>query len=98
MNHSNIVFCVLVPLPFFIFQVLPADGMLFHDVQEPQFPKLCKEPKDPNGKRRRRRLGEDTVTEEDAEAACAHIKDPDDRKDCIYDVLATQDVDMVGAY
>ena len=78
-------------------QVLPDDGMLFHDIAEPQFPKRCIEPEDPRGERRRR-LGESGVTEEQAEAACASLKDEADRKDCIYDILATQDLEMVGAY
>ena len=78
-------------------QVLPAEHMLFHDVAEPQFPKRCIEPEDPRGERRRR-LDENSVSEEQAEAACARLKDPSDRKDCVYDILATQDLDMVGAY
>eukprot|EP00980_Cylindrotheca_fusiformis_P031200 scaffold25955_cov196-Cylindrotheca_fusiformis.AAC.1 len=51
-------------------QVLPAEPMLFHDVSEPQFPKRCLLPEDPRGERRRR-LDESTVSEEQAEAACA---------------------------
>jgi hypothetical protein len=78
-------------------QVLPVEDMLFHDVSAPQFPKKCIEPEDPRGDRRRR-LGEMTVTEEQAEAACARLKDAADRKDCVYDILATQDLAMVGAY
>lgn len=78
-------------------QVLPSEDMLFHDLSEPQFPKKCIEPEDPQGARRRR-LGEDSVTEDAAEAACASIADAADRKDCVYDILATQDLDMVGAY
>lgn len=78
-------------------QVLPSETMLFHVASDPQFPDRCIEPLDPRGERRRR-LGEVSVNEEQAEAACAHLKDPMDRKDCVYDVLATQDIDMVGAY
>jgi hypothetical protein len=78
-------------------QVLPFEHMLFHDVEQPQFPKKCLEPEDPRGDRRRR-LGESTISETEAENACASISDPLDRKDCIYDILATQDIDMVGAY
>jgi hypothetical protein len=78
-------------------QVLPSEIMLFHAVEDPQFPKKCIDPEDPRGERRRR-LGELTVTEEQADAACASIKDPLDRKDCVYDIIATQDLDMVGAY
>jgi hypothetical protein len=78
-------------------QVLPSEDMLFHDLSEPQFPKKCIEPEDPQGARRRR-LGENTVSEEDAEVTCASLQDAADRKDCVYDILATQDLDMVGAY
>jgi hypothetical protein len=77
-------------------QVLPAEPKLFHEVSHPQFPTKCVEPEDPRGERRRR-LDENTVTEEQAEAACAFLKDPLSRKDCVYDIVATQDLDMVGA-
>jgi hypothetical protein len=78
-------------------QVLPLDEMLFHSVEQPQFPKKCLEPEDPRGERQRR-LGESSITEEQAEDACSSLKDAADRKDCVYDVLATQDLDMVGAF
>ena len=78
-------------------QVLPSDGKLFHEVAQPQFPELCYLPEDPRGERIRR-LAESDITEEAAEEACAGLKDELDRKDCIYDILATQDMDMVGAY
>ena len=78
-------------------QFLPTDLMLFHKTEAPQFPKKCIEPEDPRGERRRR-LEESSVSIEDAEKACASLTDELDRKDCIYDILATQDMDMVGAY
>ena len=79
-------------------QVLPSDNMLFHDVSDPEFPKRCILPEDPRGERRRR-LAESTITTEEAEAACAKgLKNPIDIKDCVYDILATQDLDMVGAF
>jgi hypothetical protein len=78
-------------------QVLPHEIMLFHDISRPQFPEKCIEPEDPRGDRRRR-LGESSITEGQAEAACASIADPLERKDCVYDILATQDIGMVGAY
>jgi hypothetical protein len=78
-------------------QVLPAEVMIFHDISEPQFPQMCIDPEDPHGERRRR-LGESSVTEEQAEAACARIPDAADRKDCVYDILATQDIGMAGVY
>jgi hypothetical protein len=79
-------------------QLLPADDMLFHDTAEPQFPTRCILPEDPRGQRRRR-LEESSISEEEAEAACAKaLKDAADIKDCVYDVLATQDIAMVGAF
>eukprot|EP00980_Cylindrotheca_fusiformis_P010174 scaffold2263_cov139-Cylindrotheca_fusiformis.AAC.1 len=72
-------------------QVRPTDDMLFRHVEQPQFPKQCVEPEDPQGERRRR-LEESSVSEEDAEKACSAIEDPLDREDCIYDVLATQNI------
>jgi hypothetical protein len=78
-------------------QVFPYEDRLFHDISEPQFPKKCIEPEDPQGARRRR-LTENAVTEEQAEAECAGLMDSADRKDCVYDILATQDLDMVLAY
>ena len=78
-------------------QVIPSDEQIFHQVEQPQFPRKCIDPVDPRGERHRR-LGELSITEEKAEAACAHLESAEDRKDCVYDVLATQDIGMVGAY
>ncbi|KAL3935537.1 MAG: hypothetical protein SGBAC_008965 [Bacillariaceae sp.] len=79
-------------------QVLPSDGNLFHAATHPQFPEKCIEPEDPRGERKRR-LSESTISMEDAEKACASsLKDPLAIKDCVYDILATQDLDMVGAF
>ena len=46
---------------------------------------------------RRRRLADGLATEA-AEKACAHLEDVSDRKACVYDVVATQDIDMAGAW
>lgn len=78
-------------------QVLPSDGKLFHELARPQFPELCMLPEDPRGDRARR-LAESEITMEVAEAACASLQDELDRKDCVYDILATQDLEMVGAF
>jgi len=78
-------------------QVLPVDEMLFHDVAKPQFPEKCLIPEDPRGARRRR-MGESSITIEEAERACSTLSDSLSRKDCVYDILATQDLDMVGAF
>ncbi|CAJ1934982.1 unnamed protein product [Cylindrotheca closterium] len=78
-------------------QVVPTELMLFHQTEHPQFPSKCIEPEDPRGDRRRR-LEESSVNVEDAEKACSALTDELDRKDCVYDIIATQDMDMAGAY
>eukprot|EP00980_Cylindrotheca_fusiformis_P012736 scaffold3112_cov70-Cylindrotheca_fusiformis.AAC.3 len=76
-------------------QVQTDDGMIFHNVSYPRYPERCIDPEARALKRRRRRLGESSITDEQAEAACAPIEDALDRKDCICDVLVTQDLTMV---
>jgi len=78
-------------------QVLPSDGTLFHAVSHPTFPERCVQPEDPDGERHRR-LGESSITMEQAEKACSSLSDPLMIKDCVYDVLATQDLGMTGAF
>lgn len=78
-------------------QVTPMEDMLFHSTEEPQFPKKCLEPEDPRGDRRRL-LAESDITMEQAEKACSRLKDPLDQKDCVYDILVTQNMGMAGAF
>ena len=47
---------------------------------------------------RTRRLAESGMTSEDAEAACDHLVDAEEKKACVFDVLATQDLAMAGAW
>jgi len=86
-------------------QVLPGtDDMLFHAVEYPQFPEKCVEPEEALGKQRRqqRRLEESDISTEEAEMVCSkhlkHYADPLAIQDCVYDVLATQDVEIVDAF
>lgn len=74
-------------------QVQASEGMMFHAADGPQAPQQCVMPVTTT----QRRLAESSVTLEDAEIACAHV-DPEDRDECIFDVLATEDKDMAGAY
>ncbi|CAB9499033.1 domain-containing protein [Seminavis robusta] len=46
---------------------------------------------------RKRRLANGLV-EEEVEKACAHLQDPSDHKACVFDVIATQDPAMAGAW
>jgi len=78
-------------------QVLPSEPKLFHEVAHPQFPETCIQPEDPRGDRKRR-LTESSISIEQVEQVCATLKDPLSIKDCVYDILATQDLDMVGAF
>jgi len=88
-------------------QVLEAEPNLFHSLEGPQQPlQQCEMP----AMRRlkgKKRLGQPEVFAEQpagvvithaaAEAACAHVPG-EDRDVCIFDVLATNDVEMAGAY
>jgi hypothetical protein len=78
-------------------QIREDEPMLFRTVRAPQFPDTCRLPD--FAAKEARRLGEG-ISEEAAKAACAHIKDANDFANCVYDVTATNDLDMAtsGAY
>jgi hypothetical protein len=79
-------------------QVLPDGPMLFHEVVGPQSPnQKCILPIEVHAEEKRRRLGEATVTEVEAELACAKVS-AKEHDACVFDVLATDDIDMAGAY
>jgi hypothetical protein len=68
---------------------------LFLSAEGPQYPEACAMPQADRSVKRL--LAEGTLTYEDAEAACAHLHQ-DEREDCIYDVIASSDMEMAGAY
>jgi len=76
-------------------QVLASEPVLFHDSQGVQHPEQCLLPN--VSSKSRRRLREATITMQDAEIACARVSEVD-RDSCIFDVMATNDNDMAGAY
>lgn len=77
-------------------QVLTSEPMLFHSVEGAvQAPQECAMPTDSIMKSRKRRLGESKISTEAAKQACALAYDQDA---CVFDVLATQNKDMAGAY
>lgn len=79
-------------------QVRLDEPHLFHNVEGPQHPTECAMPLDKSvDRRKRRRLGEKLITEEDAAIACARV-DKDDGNACIFDVLATNDKGIAGSY
>ena len=77
-------------------QVRSDEPMFFQFLQMPQHPQECAAPPVLDYKVRGRRLDE-TLSEDEAALACAHVS-ADDKDFCIYDVMATNDVNMAGAY
>lgn len=75
-------------------QVQAFEPKIFHNLEGPQVPMKCRLP---TAISTSRRLGESKITLEQAELACVAV-DEEDRDDCIEDVLATEDMDMAGAY
>jgi hypothetical protein len=80
-------------------QVHPDDPQLFRTLTGPQYPmEQCKMPSSFEVTERHRRLSESSTKVEAAEKACEHIHDPSDFDSCVFDVLLTDDMGMVGAY
>lgn len=75
-------------------QVLANEEMLFHEINGPQAPEVCKilSPMD-----MRRRLGEGGISSEEAMITCSRV-DKEDIDMCVFDVIATNDKDVAGAY
>lgn len=75
-------------------QVQHTEPMLFHNVEGTQHPETCAMPMITQDSRRRL---EGSISREQAELACAKVS-PDSLLDCVYDVMATNDVEMAGAF
>jgi hypothetical protein len=75
-------------------QVLPDEDMIFHSAEGPQAPEKCYMPV---ASSIRRRLGESTISEQEAKFACARVSQ-EDFDMCVFDVMATGDKDVAGAY
>lgn len=75
-------------------QVRSSEPQLFQKAQHPQFPEKCL---DSPALAKRRRLGSVRTSQEEAEKACAGVRE-DELKDCIYDVIATDNIDIADAY
>jgi len=78
-------------------QVQLDEDMLFHDLGEdvPHHPQSCIMPAVDRAVQRMLRAG--GISHDYAEAACSHL-DMSEQEDCIYDVIATNDVEIAGAY
>lgn len=75
-------------------QVLSKEPKLFHDLEGPQAPERCEIP---SSAEMRRRLADSTISREDAGIACSRVN-TEDFEVCVFDVLATNDKDVAGAY
>jgi Lamin Tail Domain len=85
------------PLEYgFEWQVRDTDQTLFHDIQIPQYPQKCVMPKAMEVSAQGRRLGEQ-ISEDKAKSVCSHVG-AEDFDFCVFDVMATSDVDMAKAY
>ena len=83
-------------------QVLPEEPQLFHTYEDEWVVPAghsCAMPVDTLEKKqlRQRRL-ENGMPMQEAEKACAHLESADDRKACVFDVVATQDVNMASVW
>jgi len=76
-------------------QVLPSDPQLFRNIEGPQYPEMCLLPTITFMKGRNLRA--DVISPEEAHAACSRVN-PVDYDICVFDVIATNDVGIAGAY
>jgi hypothetical protein len=74
-------------------QVIPSDPQLFHSMEGPQYPAQCTMPTTEQTSRRLR----SSISKKDAERACRHV-DRSEFKNCVFDVMATDDVQAADGY
>jgi len=76
-------------------QVLPTEANLFHEIGDAvQSPAQCEIP---SSSQMRRRLSEASVTVEEAKIACDGVA-PADLDLCMFDIMASNDKNLAGAY
>lgn len=75
-------------------QVIDTEPKLFNEGEGPQFPAKCDIP---DSSDMRRRLASSSITIETANTACASVG-ADEKDLCIFDVLATNNIESAGAY
>lgn len=76
-------------------QVQRVEPMLFHNIKGPQHPEECVMPDLEKMATSRHLRG--SMSREEAAAACAKVTSSQ-LEDCIFDVMATDDVEMAGAF
>jgi hypothetical protein len=74
-------------------QVIPTDPQIFHSMEGPQYPAQCTMPTAEQTSRRLR----SSISQIDAEKACRHV-DRSEFKNCVFDVMATDDVQAADGY
>jgi len=75
-------------------QVQNSEPQLFHSTKDPQYPSKCIIP---SSTEMRRRLGESELSMNEAKKACVNVNESEMNL-CIFDVLATNDKFIAGAY
>lgn len=78
-------------------QVRDTETGLFQAPEGPQYPQQCQMPSSWWARSVTRRLAEGSISLEDAQEACSHLR-PSERDDCVYDVMATGDMELAVAY
>jgi len=76
-------------------QVLPTDARLLRNFEGPQYPEKCLLPT--IASKESRNLRADGISLEQAHAACTRVSS-DEYDNCVFDVLATNDIGIAGAY
>lgn len=75
-------------------QVMDSEDQLFASARIPQYPQACIAP---TSSKKERRLGETLVSMEAAEVACAHYEEGEKKDMCVFDVIATNDLEAAEA-
>lgn len=79
-------------------QVNNQDPQLFHQARAPQWPEKCIQAPPMEADDKSRHLRRRGLTEQQAKDACAAVLAQDEIDDCVFDVLSTGDLTMVGAH
>jgi hypothetical protein len=82
-------------------QVLDSEPKLFHSYEGAVVGQKCTMPPTYTpelAEKMKRRLRASNLTVADAEEACNHLLDAEEKQACVFDVIATQDLSMAGAW
>ena len=82
-------------------QVLDSEPKLFHSYEGAVLGQKCIMPPTYTpelASKMKRRLRASNLTEADAEEACNHLVDTEEKQACVFDVIATQDLSMASTW